>query len=166
MGQLQTLDESSNRPDVAIVALPGGLIERIWNAKGDSKSTTEKEDSSVSDASDFRGMLKAKAMALSFPVQIVWEDVFDEKVAIPRKIKESSHRKIQDKAGRTWNLLTTLYYKGSGRIPWRKAPVEGEYAACCIGVSLNPIENNKENNHIKSINKRCVAMKYDAPVSS
>ena len=136
LGQLQTLDESSNRPDVAIVALPVGLIERIWNAKGDSKSTTEKEDSSGSDASDFRGMLKAKAMALSFPVQIVWEDVFDEKVAIPRKIKESSHRKIQDKAGRTWNLLTALYYKGSGRIPWRKAPVEGEYAACYIGVSF------------------------------
>jgi len=134
--QLQTLDESSRRPDVAIVALPVSLIERVWNAKVDSKATTEKDDSGGSDAPDFRGMLKAKAMGLSFPIQIVWEDVFDEAASIPRKVKESRARKIQDQAGRTWNLLTTLYYKGTGRIPWRKMPHDGEFTACYIGVSF------------------------------
>lgn len=134
--QLQTLDEGSHRPDVAIVALPVSLIERVWNAKVDSKATTEKDDSGGSDAPDFRGMLKAKAMSLSFPIQIVWEDVFDESASIPRKVKESRARKIQDQAGRTWNLLTTLYYKGSGRIPWRKMPHDGEFTACYIGVSF------------------------------
>jgi len=94
--QLQVIDESSNKPDVAIVALPVGLIERVWNARVDSKSTTEKEDSGGSDAPNFRGMLKAKAMGLSFPIQIVWEDVVDDSAVIPRKIKESSARKIQD----------------------------------------------------------------------
>lgn len=136
VAQLQALDESSNRPDAAIVALPVALIERVWNAKTDSKSTTEEEDSSGSDAPNFRGMLKAKAMGLTFPIQIVWEDVLDRKVSVPRKIKESSNRKIQDEASSVWNLLTTLYYKGSGRIPWRKAPLEGEFAACYIGVSF------------------------------
>ena len=97
--QLQTLDESSQRPDVAIVALPVSLIERVWNAKVDSKATTEKDDSGGSDAPDFRGMLKAKAMELSFPIQIVWEDVFDEAASIPRKVKENRARKIQDQAG-------------------------------------------------------------------
>ena len=134
--QLQTLDESGNRPDVAIVALPVALIERVWNAKVDSKSTTEKEDSSGSDAPNFRGMLKARTMGLSYPIQIVWEDVIDEKTSIPRKIKESSAREIQDQADRTWNLLTTLYYKGSGRIPWRRMPREGEYTACYVGISF------------------------------
>jgi hypothetical protein len=134
--QLKMLDESGNRPQVAIVALPVALIERVWNAKIDSKSSIEKEDSSGSDAPNFRGLLKAKAMGLSFPVQIVWEDVFDEKTTIPRKIKESSARKIQDPAGRTWNLFTTLYYKGSGRIPWRRKPVEGEFTACYVGISF------------------------------
>jgi len=134
--QLQTLDESSSRPHVAIVALPVSLIERVWNAKVDSKATTEKEDSGGSDAPDFRGMLKAKAMGLSFPIQIVWEDVFDESARIPRKVKESRARKIQDRADRTWNLMTTLYYKGSGRIPWRKMPQDGEFTACYIGVSF------------------------------
>jgi hypothetical protein len=134
--QLETLDESSHRPHVAIVALPVELIERVWNAKVDSKSTTEKDDSGGSDAPDFRGMLKAKAMGLSFPIQIAWEDVFDETAKIPLKVKESRSRKIQDQADRTWNLFTTLYYKGSGRIPWRKMPQDGEFTACYIGISF------------------------------
>ncbi|MFA6965164.1 hypothetical protein [Bosea sp. (in: a-proteobacteria)] len=134
--QLQVLDEGSNRPDVAIIALPVGLIERVWNAKVDAKSTTEKDDSGGSDAPNFRGLLKAKAMHLSFPIQIIWEDVLDEKAVIPRKIKESSARKIQDQAGRSWNLLTTLYYKGTGRIPWRRMPQDGEFTACYIGISF------------------------------
>lgn len=134
--QLQTLDESSNRPDVAIIALSVELIERVWSAKVDSRATTEKEDSGGSDAPNFRGMLKARAMSLSFPVQIVWEDVLDESAKIPQKIKESRARKIQDKAGRTWNLLTTLYYKGTGRVPWRKMLQEGEFTACYIGISF------------------------------
>lgn len=133
---LQTLDDSGERPDVAIVALPVDLIVRVWNAKVDSKSTMEKEDSGGSDAPNFRGMLKARTMGLNFPVQIVWEDVIDEKASIPRKIKESRDRDIQDEADRTWNLMTTLYYKGSGRIPWRRMPREGEYAACYVGISF------------------------------
>lgn len=134
--ELRTLDESSHRPHVAMVALPVSLIERVWNAKVDSKATLEKEDSGGSDAPDFRGMLKAKAMDLNFPIQIVWEDVFDDTASIPRKIKENRSRKIQDQADLTWNLLTTLYYKGTGRIPWRKLPQDGEFTACYIGISF------------------------------
>jgi hypothetical protein len=133
---LQMLDDGGNRPHVAIVALPVRLIERVWSAKVESRGTIEEEDSSGSDAPNFRGLLKAKAMGLSFPIQIVWEDVLDEKAVIPRKIKESSARKIQDVAGRSWNLFTTLYYKGSGRIPWRRLPKEGEYTSCYIGISF------------------------------
>ncbi len=136
VSQLTMLDEGGHRPHVAIVALPVRLIERVWSAKVESKGTTEKEDSSGSDAPNFRGILKAKAMGLNFPIQIVWEDVVDEKASIPRKIKESSARKIQDMAGRSWNLFTTLYYKGSGRIPWRRMPKEGEYTACYVGISF------------------------------
>ena len=134
--RLHVLEDSGERPDVAMVALPVRLIERVWGAKVEAKSTTEKEDSGGSDAPNFRGLLKAKAMDLRFPIQIVWQDVLDESAKIPRKVKESSDRKIQDKAGRSWNLLTTLYYKGSGRVPWRRQPHEGEYKACYIGISF------------------------------
>lgn len=135
LDQLQTLDDGSNRPDVALVALPATLIERVWNAKVDADGTTEKEDTGGSDAPDFRGLLKAKAMLLNFPIQILWEDVIDETAKIPRKVKVSSERKVQDEAARTWNLMTTLYYK-TGRVPWRRLPKEGEFAACYIGVSF------------------------------
>ncbi|MDO1585635.1 hypothetical protein [Rhizobium oryzicola] len=118
MELLTAIEEGSSRPDVAVVALPVALIERVWNAKVDSDDTVEKEDSGGSEAPNFRGMLKAKAMHLRFPIQIVWEDVLDERAVIPRKVKESSARKIQDEAGRSWNIMTSLYYKGSGRIPW------------------------------------------------
>lgn len=134
--KLQSLDDSGNRPDVAIIALPVKLIERVWSARTNTKATVEAEDSGGSDAPNFRGMLKAKAMNLSFPIQIVWEDVINDKAKIPRKIKETSDRKIQDKAGRAWNLMTTLYYKGSGRVPWRRLPKEGEFKACYIGISF------------------------------
>ena len=136
VAQLTVLDESGYRPKVAIVALPVRLIERVWSAKVDAKGTIEKEDSAGSDAPNFRGMLKAAAMQLSFPIQIVWEDVLDEKAKVPRKLKESSSREVQDLADRAWNLMTTLYYKGSGRVPWRRMPKEGEYNACYVGVSF------------------------------
>ena len=136
IAQLTTLDEGSHRPDVAIIALPVRLIERVWGAKVDSKGTTEQEDSSGSDAPNFRGLLKARAMSLTFPIQILWEDVVDDKASISRKVKETSAREIQDLAGRSWTLFTTLYYKGSGRIPWRRLPKEGEYTACYVGISF------------------------------
>lgn len=144
MNQLNTLDESSNRPDVALVTLPVKLIERVWSAKVDTKATTEKEDSSGSDAPNFRGLLKAKAMNLNFPIQILWEDVVDDKAKIPQKIKDSKMRKIQDPAGRSWNLLTTLYYKGTGKVPWRRLPKEGEFTSCYIGISFYREANGQQ----------------------
>ncbi|MFV0297575.1 MAG: hypothetical protein ACK5JT_15790, partial [Hyphomicrobiaceae bacterium] len=133
---LQALDDGGSRPEVAIVALPVNLIERVWVAHTSDKGTTEKDDSGGSDAPNFRGLLKARTMNMNFPIQIVWEDVINDAVKIPRKIKESSDRKIQDRAGRAWNLMTTLYYKGSGRVPWRRLPREGEFKACYIGISF------------------------------
>ncbi len=75
-------------------------------------------------------------MHFNFPIQIVWEDVVNPKAKIPRKIKENSDRKTQDRADLAWNLMTTLYYKGSGKVPWRRLPEEGEFTACYIGISF------------------------------
>lgn len=136
MRRLGVMEDGGNKPDVAIIALPVELIDRVWGAKVEPRATSEKEDAGGSDAPNFRGMLKAAAMNLDFPIQIVWEDVLDESAKISRKVKESSDRKIQDPAGRAWNLLTTLYYKGSGRVPWRRLPEEGEFKACYIGISF------------------------------
>jgi len=133
---LDRLESGGSKPDVALVALPVALIERVWRAKVDASATVELEDSGGEDAPNFRGLLKAAAMRFSFPVQIVWEDVLDEKAKIPRKVKETTERQTQDRADLAWNLIATLYYKGSGRVPWRRLPEEEEYAACYIGISF------------------------------
>lgn len=139
MDELRVLDEGGHRPDVAIAALSAALIDRVWGAKEDSRSTTEREDSGGSDAPDFHGLLKVRAMGLSFVTQIAWEDVLDDKAKVSRKVKESRSRDIQSLADRTWNLVTNLYYKGSGRIPWRRLPREAEYTACYVDVFFREI---------------------------
>lgn len=136
VAELRGLDDGGARPHVAIVALPVALIGRVWADKVEGAEPSKAEAGKGASRPDFRGLLKARAMELSFPIQIVWEDVVDENATIPRKVKEDTDRSIQDVAGRTWNLLTTLYYKGSGRIPWRRSPKEGEFTACYVGISF------------------------------
>jgi uncharacterized protein YfeS len=43
MDSLQAIDDSGNRPDVALVALPVALIERVWNAKTDAEVPQNKK---------------------------------------------------------------------------------------------------------------------------
>lgn len=136
MELLQSLAESGAAPQVAIVSLPVEIILRVKNAQFEGKGTTEKEDSGGSDAPNFRGILKAAAMGLPFPIQIVWEDTVDDKTKIPQKLKAATNRKIQDKAARAWTLTNSIYYKASGKVPFRRFTSDDEYRSCYIGVSF------------------------------
>lgn len=136
MELLQSLAESGASPQVAIVALPVDIIVRVKNAQFEAKSTSEEADSGGSDAPNFRGLLKAAAMNLPFPIQIVWEDVLDDKAKIPQKLKKATNRKIQDKAARAWTLSNSIYYKASGKVPFRRYTSDNEYRSCYIGVSF------------------------------
>lgn len=136
IAELEKLEGHRERPDVAIIALPVNVIERVWSNKQAPDSLVESAKASTEAVPNFRGLLKALAMHFGFPIQIVWEDVVNPKAKIPRKIKESSDRKTQDRADIAWNLMTTLYYKGSGKVPWRRLPEEGEFTACYIGISF------------------------------
>lgn len=136
MELLQSLAEGTSVPEVAIVSLPVDVIVRVKNAQFEGKGTTEADDSAGSDAPNFRGMLKAAAMSLPFPIQIVWEDTLDDKTKIPQKLKKATDRKIQDKAARAWTLSNSLYYKASGRVPFRRHTEDHEYRSCYIGVSF------------------------------
>ncbi|WP_434290555.1 argonaute/piwi family protein [Celeribacter sp. SCSIO 80788] len=141
MAQLEKLEAHHERPDVVMVSLPVKLIERVW--RNERAGTNEVIGDNATEAKagketspNFRGLLKARAMDLRFPIQIVWEDVINPDAKIPRKIKENSDRQTQDRADLAWNLMTTLYYKGSGKVPWRRLPEEGEFTACYIGISF------------------------------
>lgn len=140
IAQLEKLEAHRERPDVVIVALPVNLIERVWRNERASDDVVDDESIDSGEGKEpspnFRGLLKARAMNLSFPIQIVWEDVINPDAKIPRKIKDTSDRQTQDRADLAWNLMTTLYYKGSGKVPWRRMPEEGEFTACYIGISF------------------------------
>lgn len=133
--QLTALIESSAKPDVVVLALPVPLIEKLVNAKsGDAFEAGEDED--VGDESlNFRDLLKAKALHLEVPTQIVWPDTWDDAAKIPRKIKRDSNRQTQAKATRAWNLLNSLFYK-AGKVPWRLLPAQAEYRTSYLGIGF------------------------------
>lgn len=75
---------------------------------------------------NLRRGLKAEAMQLGMPTQLVW----------PRTLKltsEGGANRTQDIATRAWNFFTALYHKAGGA-PWRLADLEP--GVCFVGVSF------------------------------
>ncbi len=141
MAQLDKLEAHHERPHVVMVSLPVKLIERVWRNEEARDDKLIEDDAAKVKAGretppNFRGLLEARAMNLRLSIQIVSEDVINPDAKIPRKIKENSDRQTQDRADLAWNLMTTLYYKGSGKVPWRRLPEEGEFTAGYIGISF------------------------------
>lgn len=130
------LAQSSSKPDIILLPLSIKLIERLVNARSRNRQKADKEDSGGSSAPDFRALLKARARHLPFGFQIVWEDVLDEKVKVPRRLKEAANRQIQHKAARAWNLLNSLYFKATHRVPYRRWVPDDALKACYIGLSF------------------------------
>ena len=134
--QLTTLIESSAKPDVVVLALPVPLIEKLVNAKSEEPEEDSEDDGDTGDDTlNFRDLLKAKALNLDVPTQIVWPDTWDDAARIPRKVKRASNRQTQAAATRAWNLLNALFYK-AGKVPWRLLPDEGEYRTNFLGIGF------------------------------
>jgi hypothetical protein len=127
--QAATMLEGSSRPDVIVAALPVNLIVKLVNAAA-SGDDEDEDDSEL----NFRDLLKARALLLSAPTQIVWPTLWDDKAKIPRKLKETL-RQVQDPATRAWNLLNALFYK-AGKAPWRLPRQEEEFKASYLGIGF------------------------------
>jgi hypothetical protein len=132
--EIGALAERTAKPDVILVALPIEIIERTYNARSVLSVVDEDEDDGRPDL-DFRGMLKAACMRLNLPIQLMWPTTFDPSHKIPRKLKETSDRRTQDRATVAWNLLTALYYKAGG-LPWRLARDSKELRTSFVGLSF------------------------------
>jgi hypothetical protein len=128
------LDETY-KVDVLICAAPMQLVPRI----GDETSITPVEGAVDSVAEqhvlDFHNHLKAKAMSISKPIQIVLPMTYDESKRLKLKRNPAAVRKLQDEATRAWNMHTALYYKAKG-IPWRLPRDSGQFTTCYVGVSF------------------------------
>ena len=123
------------RPDSVLIVLSVRLIARLFNLQSEYVASPS-GDPELQASANFRGMLKARAMRFPFSTQIIWEDVVNPSAKIPQKVKAQTDRKIQDEAGRSWNLFASLYYKGTGKIPWRRLPDEAELRSCYVGISF------------------------------
>jgi hypothetical protein len=69
----------------------------------------------------FHSGLKARAMEVGTPTQLIWEGTLDGSAF------------VEDAATRAWNFWTGVYYKAGG-IPWRVTGLEN--GTCYVGVSI------------------------------
>ena len=130
--EIRVLAEQNVRPDVVLCALPLDVIAATVNAKcdGDDEVATRGEETL-----NLRGMLKAGCMEFRLPIQILWPTTCDASIRVPRKLKTTSDRRVQDDATRAWNLFTALYYKANG-LPWRLVRDSRQLKTSYIGVSF------------------------------
>jgi len=136
------------RPDVLICAPPFELWEAV---KGD-RTSGEDDDSDRGTSPngiaagwqyDFHDLLKARAMALHIPLQLVWPHTYDSTKRRRQRRRRDRARGQQDEATRAWNLHTALYYKAGG-LPWRLVRDATQLTACCVGVSFyNSLEGDR-----------------------
>lgn len=123
--------------DVLLCALPLELfnvMERDDETSADDHSSGDQEDSDLSDL-DFHNLLKARALHLNRPIQIVLPATYDEKKRLKQKTRPDRERRPQDEATRAWNFHTAIYYKAGGT-PWRLVRDPAQLATCFIGVSF------------------------------
>lgn len=83
---------------------------------------------------DFHDWLKAHAMPVGVPLQLVWPGTYDETKALTRR-RNGDRRLLQDEATRAWNLHVALYYKAGG-VPWRMCRSSSDLMTLYVGVSF------------------------------
>lgn len=119
--------------DVLICAIPMSLLEAMDSR---TKSDSDGEDDEPSRSRlDFHHLLKARAMDLKKPIQIILPMTYDKTTRRRQKNRPERIRQIQDEATVAWNLHTALYYKAGG-IPWRLVRDPSQLTACYVGVSF------------------------------
>lgn len=117
---------AQNRPvDVIVCVLSKSIFDAV--SKESPVEGEEKLEESVEVQSElnFRRALKARAMHLGKPLQLLRADSLI-----------SGSKGQQDDATKAWNLATALYYKAGATNPWRLEKVEGNSLSCALGIAF------------------------------
>lgn len=135
---LEELSQRDPPPDVILCAVPNQVIEHCGTVnfgERDEKrwaTPTLFDDPNTIEATtgptglldrDFRRALKAAAMRVSTPIQIVTPNLYGAR-----------SDRYDDPASRAWNLSVALFYKAGGA-PWRLA--DPEVDTLYIGISFH-----------------------------
>jgi hypothetical protein len=127
------------KANVIVCAVPFPLLKRMWSHEsGKPETPVATAPSAPTDADDthldLHDLLKARAMSLGVPMQLVLPSTYDEGKRL-RQVRRDALRKPQDEATRAWNLYVALYYKAGG-VPWRLVRDASQLTVCYIGVSF------------------------------
>jgi len=116
-------------------AIPQVLLD-ITQTPEERLEETQEEDSEEETGVrlNFHHLLKAKAMGLQIPIQLIIPSTYDEEKG-RRKKRRRQRDSTQDEATRAWNLHTALYYKAKG-IPWRLVREVTDFTTCYVGISF------------------------------
>ena len=120
-----------NRVDLILVVRPDTLddvhLTTLDSRPGAAESTAP--STNKAPAPNFHDLLKARALRLRTPLQIMRRSTWDETAPPP------SGRSRQDQATRAWNLYVALYYKAGG-VPWRLRRTPTDLPTCYVGASF------------------------------
>lgn len=114
--------------DVITCVIPTRLYDQISKPNAAPlEETLEDEDEQPDDIleANFRRALKAKAMHLGKPLQIIRE------ISL-----ESSVKGQQDDATKAWNFCTALYYKTNQTVPWKLTTNINRPSVCFVGIGF------------------------------
>lgn len=139
--EMRRLTEKASA-DVLVCAVPEGLIDYM-EVNRPTTEGAEDEDSAATVNLDFHNLLKAKAMDLGVPIQLLLPSTYDESKHRRQKRRSDRIRRLQDEATRAWNIYIALYYKAGG-VPWRIAGNTSDLTSCYVGVSFyNTLDREK-----------------------
>jgi hypothetical protein len=131
----------TGRCRVVICARPDELNDREDRPPSAEEAAVEHEEEQDEHEAggDFHDLLKATALTLSAPLQLMRKQTW---TGIPTRTGKQA-RSLQDEATRAWNLHTALYYKAGGT-PWRMQRHSSDLATCYVGVSFYRTANGQE----------------------
>jgi hypothetical protein len=135
--ELKRLDER-RVSDVLVCALPTELLDAIDPSANDGTDDEEAkpQPSNVQQSRlDLRHLLKARAMELLQPLQLILPSTYDPSKRKRQRRRRDRLRVLQDEATRAWNFHVAIYYKAGG-IPWRLIREPTALESCYVGVSF------------------------------
>ena len=132
--ELEHLAEEG-RVDVVVCAVPMTLLNVLERERPPVDDEEEGDEAEREESLDFHHLLKARAMSLRVPIQIILPMTYDPSQRRQQKRRADRLRQLQDEATRAWNIHTALYYKAGG-IPWRLVRDPAELTTCHVGISF------------------------------
>ena len=123
--QIKFLTQHRN-VDVIVCIIPTKLYNKVGKEPDKPvEETIENEEPDDLLEMNFRRALKARAMHLGTPLQLIREASL-----------ESNAKGIQDDATKAWNFCTALYYKANQTVPWKLVTSPHRPSVCFVGIGF------------------------------